>query len=559
MNPKRFFSELKRRRVYSVAIAYVVAGWALAQGIAQVFPVFDIPNWVVRLTVSLIAVGFPVALVLSWFFDLTRYGIVRTPDLDTRSIDTIQSQPEFGRADSTEKSIAVLPFNDLSTAKDHAYFGEGIAEELLGALAKVDGLRVAARRSSFWFKDKEAELGEIASKLNVGHVLEGSVRRDGNRVRITAELIDACDGFTIWSETYEREMHGIFALQDEITCSIVDTLKLKLAISPPRPSRSTRAYDAYLEGLFYSDRGTELELRKSLEFFQQALEHDPKFSRAWTGIAKAWLWLADAYVPPLEAYPKVRDAAVRALELDDEEAEAHVYLAETKRILDWDLDGAEAEFNRAVEIDPNSTPSNYFIAALHAARGNRDKALAYLQRTSKIDPASLWVSNFACELYRYFGLYDEAIAAGERALQLDPTFAHYGEPALAALYREMGRFDDAIALYQKAREFTGRPGFGLAITYARMKRREEALQILEAAITGWGYRPGDAIANVHVTLGAHDDAIRELERACEQRSSSLHGIGIAPEFVPLRSDKRFKSILERIGLEPARVFAATAA
>jgi TolB-like protein/Flp pilus assembly protein TadD len=516
VNPKRFFSELKRRRVYTVAIAYVVAGWALAQGIAQVFPVFDIPNWVVRLTVSLIAVGFPVALVLSWFFDLTRYGIVRTPDLDTRSIDTIQSQPESGRADSTEKSIAVLPFNDLSTAKDHAYFGEGIAEELLGALAKVDGLRVAARRSSFWFKDKEAELGEIASKLNVGHVLEGSVRRDGNRVRITAELIDACDGFTVWSETYEREMHGIFALQDEITCSIVDTLKLKLAISPPRPSRSTRAYDAYLEGLFYSDRGTEPELRK------------------------------------------VRDAAVRALELDDEEAEAHVYLAETKRILDWDLDGAETEFNRAVEIDPNSTPSNYFVAALHAARGNRDKALAYLQRTSKIDPASLWVSNFACELYRYFGLYDEAIAAGERALQLDPTFAHYGEPALAALYREMGRFDDAIALYQKAREFTGRPGFGLAITYARMKRREEALQILEAAITGWGYRPGDAIAHVHVTLGAHDDAIRELERACEQRSSSLHGIGIAPEFVPLRSDKRFKSILERIGLEPARVFAATA-
>ena len=244
--------------------------------------------------------------------------------------------------------------------------------------------------------------------------------------------------------------------------------------------------------------------------------------------------------------------------LDEEEAEAHVYLAETKRILDWDLDGAEAEFNRAVEIDPNSTPSNYFSAALYAARGDRDKALAYLQRTSKIDPASLWVSNYACELYRYFGLYDEAIVAGERALQLDPTFAHYGEPALAALYREMGRFDDAIALYQKAREFTGRPGFGLAITYARMKQREKALDALEGAVAGWGYRPGDAIAHVHVTLGAHDDAIRELEHACEQRSSSLHGVGIAPEFVPLRSDKRFRSILQRIGLEPEKIFAATA-
>ena len=558
MNPKNFFAELKRRRVYSVAVAYLVGGWALAQGIAQVLPVFDIPNWVVRLTVLLIVLGFPVALAFSWFFDLTRYGIVRTPDLDTRSTDIVPSATASNRVEPGEKSIAVLPFNDLSPAKDHAYFGEGIAEELLGALAKVDGLRVAARRSSFWFKDKEAELGEIASKLNVGHVLEGSVRRDGNRVRVTAELIDAGDGFTIWSETYEREMHGIFTLQDEITRSIVDTLKLKLAISPSRPSRSTAAYDAYLEGLVYSDKNTEPELRKSLEFFQRALEQDPKFSRAWTGIAKAWLWLADAFVPPLEAYPKVRDAAVQALQLNDQEAEAHVYLAESKRILDWDLDGAEAEFNRAVEIEPNSTPSNYFIAAFYAARGDRHQALAYLQRTSKLDPASLWVNNFACELYRYFGLYDEAMAAGQRALQLDPRFAHYGEPSLAALYREMGRFDEAIELYEKAREFTGRPGFGLAISYARMNRREEALENLNAAVAGWGYRPGDAIAHVYVTLGAHDDAIRELERACEQRSSALHIVGIAPEFVPLRSDKRFRSILQRIGLEPEKVFAATA-
>jgi len=554
VNLKKFFAELKRRKVYSVAIAYFVGGWALAQGIAQVLPVFDIPNWVVRLIVVLIVLGFPVALTLSWFFDLTRYGIVRTPDADiARRIDPAQS------ANSSERSIAVLPFTDLSPSKDHAYFSDGMAEEILGALAKVNGLRVAARRSSFWFKDKETELSEIAHRLNVEHVLEGRVRRDGNRVRITAELIDASDGFTIWSETYEREMHGIFALQDEITRAIVDTLKLKLAISPTPAPRSTDAYDAYLQGLFYSDKSTEEALRKSLEFFHSALEKDPKFSRAWTGIAKAWLWLADSYVPPLEAYPKVRDAAVRALQLNDEEAEAHVYLAEAKRILDWDLDAAEAEFNRAVEIEPNSTPSNYFIAAFYAARGDRDKALRYLQRTSKIDPASLWVNNFACELYRYFGLYDEATAAGERALQLDPTFAHWGEPALAALYREMGRFDDAIALYEKAQEFTGRPGFGLAITYARMKRRKEALETLNTAVASWGYRPGDGIAHVHVTLGANDDAIRDLERACEQRSSSLHSVGIAPEFVPLRPDKRFRSILQRIGLEPEKVFAATAA
>jgi serine/threonine-protein kinase len=552
VNPRTFFAELKRRKVYSVAVTYAVVGWLLIQVVTLVFPPFEIPNWGERLAIVLIVIGFPIALIFAWIYDFTSHGIVRTSEAQP-NIRTEHTEPQS----SGERSIAVLPFSDLSPAKDHDYFSEGIAEELLGALAKVEGLRVAARRSSFWFKDKQAQLGEIASKLNVRHVLEGSVRRDGNRVRVTAELIDADDGFTLWSETYEREMHGIFALQDEITHSIVDALKLNLEISPPPAPHNTEAYDAYLQGLFYSDKSTEEELRKSVKFFERALELDPKFSRAWTGIAKAWLWLADAYVAPLEAYPKVRDAAIRALELNDKEAEAHVYLAETKRILDWDLDGAEAEFNRAVEIDPNSTPSNYFVAALHAARGDRDKALAYLQRTSRIDPASLWVSNFACELYRYFGLYDEAITAGERALQLDPTFAHYGEPALAALYREMGRFDDAIALYRKAREFTGRPGFGLAITYARMKQREQALETLHAAVAGWGYRPGDAIAHVHVALEAYDDAIRELERACEQRSSSLHGVGIAPEFAPLRSDKRFSSILQRIGLEPKKVFAAT--
>lgn len=552
MKLKGFFAELKRRKVYSVAVTYAVVAWLLIQVVTQVFPPFEIPNWGERLVIIAIVLGFPIALVFAWIYDITSHGIVRTEN--TEPEQTVQiAEP----GDSAEKSIAVLPFNDSSPAKDHDYFSEGIAEELLGALAKVDGLRVAARRSSFWFKDRKSELSEIASKLNVRHILEGSVRRDGNRVRVTAELIDVSDGFTLWSETYEREMHGIFALQDEITRAIVDTLKLKLAISPPPASRSTDAYDAYLQGLFYSDKSTENALRKSLEFFERALEKDPKFSRAWTGIAKAWLWLADAYVKPVEAYSKVRQAALNAINLDDGEAEAHVYLAETKRILDWDLRGAEAEYVRAFEIDANSTTSNYFIAAFYAAIGEREKALTFLSRTAKIDPASLWVSNFACEIYRYFGLIDEAMAAGERSLQLDPTFL-YGEPLLAALYREMGRFDDAIALYKKSQDVSGRVPFGLAITYAKMNRRSEAREILVAACASRGsYTPGDAIAHVHVLLQEHEEAMRELARACDEHSSSLHFIGIAPEFKPLRSDGRFRSILQKIGLEPEKVFAAT--
>jgi len=554
MNAKTFFAELKRRKVYSLAIGYVVGGWALAQGIAQVLPVFDIPNWVVRLLVVLIVLGFPVALTLSWFFDFTRYGIVRTPDRAPQArIDAVDPST------SQERSIAVLPFKDLSAGPERDYLGEGIAEEILTALSKVDNLRVAARRSSFWFKDRDAELSEVASKLNVEHVVEGSIRRDGNRIRVTAELTECCKGFTLWSETFEREFQGIFALQDEITCAIVDALKLKLEIAPATSrAGSMEAYDLYLQGLFLSDKSTEAALRKSLEFFQSALDKDPRFARAWTGIAKSWLWLADAYVKPVEAYSKVREAAVNAIQIDDAEAEAHVYLAETKRILDWDL-GAEGEYIRAFEIDSNSTTSNYFIAAFYAAIGEREKALTYLSRTAKIDPASLWVSNFACEIYRYFGLIDEAMAAGERSLQLDPTFL-YGEPLLAALYREMGRFDDAIALYKKSQDISGRVPFGLAFTYAKMNRRSEAREILKNARASRGsYTPGDAIAQGHVVLQEHEDAIRELERAYEEHSSSLHFIGIAPEFAPLRSDKRFVSMVERIGLEPQKVFAVTAA
>jgi TolB-like protein/tetratricopeptide (TPR) repeat protein len=550
VNAKTFFAELKRRKVYSVAIAYLVGGWALAQGIAQVLPVFDAPIWVVRLLVVLIVLGFPVALTLSWFFDFTRYGIVRTPDrVPEPRIEAVD--PSIAQ----EKSIAVLPFKDLSAGPERDYLGEGIAEEILTALSKVDNLRVAARRSSFWFKDRDAQLSEVGSKLNVDHVVEGSIRRDGNRIRVTAELTECCQGFTLWSETFEREFQGIFALQDEITCAIVDALKLKLEIAPVTArAHSMEAYDLYLQGLFLSDKSGEEALRKSLEFFEQALDKDPRFARAWTGIAKSWLWLSDVYVSPLEGYSKVREAALNALRIDDEEAEAHVYLAETKRILDWDLDGAEAEYKRAFEIDPNSTSSNYFIAAFYGARGDRDQALAYLQRTSKIDPASLWVNNSACELYRYFGLYDEAIAAGERALQLDPLFA-YGEPLLAALYRERGRFDEAIALYKRSESLSGRPTLGLAITYARMNRRNEALQTLKAALANRAYSAGDIPALVHVAMGAKDEAIRDLERACEEHSSSLHLAGIAPEFAPLRSDKRFLSILRKIGLEPEKVFA----
>src|SRR5256886_253496 len=240
-----------------------------------------------------------------------------------------------------QKSIAVLPFVDMSQAKDQEYFCDGISEEILDTLAKVDGLRVLGRTSSFSFKGKSSGASEVGKKLNVENVLEGTLQRQGNRIRVTAELINARNGFHVWSETYERELQGVFALQDEITRAIVDALKIKLAVSlPVHEQRNTEAYDLYLQGLFFSNKSSEEDLRRALRFFQGALEKDPTFSRAWTGIAKVWYFLADIYVKPLEAYPASKEAALKAIALDEKDAEAHCYLSEAKRVLDWDLEGA---------------------------------------------------------------------------------------------------------------------------------------------------------------------------------------------------------------------------
>src|SRR6266705_1512885 len=262
-----------------------------------------------------------------------------------------------------QKSIAVLPFSDLSQTKDQEYFCDGISEELLDSLAKIEGLRVMARTSSFAFKGKNVSVEEIAAKLGVQHILEGSLRRDGNRIRLTAQLINARDGFHLWSQTYERELQGVFAVQDEITSAIVEALKVKLALAPPaRVPVNTDAHELYLQGLYHSNKSSEEDLRKAVGLFQQALEKDPNFSRAWIGIAEAWIWLADEYVKPLEAYPAAEAAAKKALALNPADAYARSSLAEARWVLNWDLNGAIAEVERALAIDPNCSQAHFLLA-----------------------------------------------------------------------------------------------------------------------------------------------------------------------------------------------------
>jgi adenylate cyclase len=458
-----------------------------------------------------------------------------------------------------EKSIAVLPFADLSEAKDQEYFCDGMSEEILDALAKVDGLRVVGRTSSFSFKGENANVSEVGKKLNVASVLEGTLRREGNRVRITAELVNTRNGFHLWSETYERELQGVFAVQDEITRSIVEALKVKLAVSlPVHEQRNSEAYELYLQGLFFSNKSSEADLRRALDFFKSALEKDPTFSRAWAGISKVWYFLADVYVKPLEAYPASREAALQAIALDEEDAEAHCYLSEAKRVVDWDLEGADAELKRALELDPNSAPAHFFLALLPLFRGELPEGLRLVLEAEKLDPVSPITSYVATAAYLANDRIDDAINEGQRTLLLDPNY-FYLDSNLAAAYRDKGNFPEAIALYTKSQEATHLPSSGLAITYTRMGRQVEARTILAQLmqVREKRYVSAPVIAAVYVALGDKEEAFRWLERAFEEHSGILQWIAFLPEFRPLHSDARFPHLLRRIGASRNSILAIT--
>ena len=457
-----------------------------------------------------------------------------------------------------EKSIAVLPFVDLSQARDQDYFCDGISEELLDKLAKVEGLHVVSRTSSFFFKGKNADIADIARKLNVQSVLEGSVRRDGNRVRITVQLVNSRDGLQLWSETYERELQDIFAVQDNITKAIVEALKVKLATAlPTHEQRNPEAYDLYLQGLYFSNKSGEEDLRKSLNLFQRSLDKDPNFARAWTGIAKVWNWLADEYVKPLEAYPVVRAAATKAIELDPREAEAHAYLGEAERVLHWDYQTEESELRRAVEIDPNCAPAHLFLALLLAMQGPNGQEFAELATAKRLDPLASIVSSFSGELYLSANRFDDAVAEAQRMVELDPTFSYFDD-SLAAAYRERGDLAKAIELYEKSEAVTHVHRPGLAIAYARAGRTDDARRVLGELIerSKTHYVAADGIASIYVALGDNDEAFRWLDRAVDEHSAPLEGIGQRITFRSLRSDPRFAQVLRRIKLDPAKVLSS---
>ena len=396
MNPKNFFGELKRRNVYKVAVAYIVAGWALAQGIAQVFPVFDIPNWVVRLIVLLIIIGLPIALGLAWAFEVTPEGIKRTDAADAagqhsrghtwiyivivaaafsiglfflgrytaapRPVTQPEARPGFQSEAATvapNKSIAVLPFVNMSADKNDEYLSDGMTEELINVLAKVPGLRVPGRTSCFAFKGKNEEdiFRKVGDQLHVGTVLEGSVRKVGDKLRVTAQLINVTDGYHLWSKDYDGDVKDILNFQSNVAEQVVQALQVKLGgegtrVLAKKPTENPEAHRLYLLGRYEFAKYTQTGWNNAIRYYEQALRIDPEFALAYCGLADNYAYMGSVVMPEKEAIAKEKEFAQKALELDPELAEAHMSLA-LVLVADYDWRNGLKEFDRALELNPN--------------------------------------------------------------------------------------------------------------------------------------------------------------------------------------------------------------
>ncbi len=583
MNLSNFFQELKRRNVYKVALAYVVAGWALSQGIAQVFPVFDVPNWVIRSIVVLIILGLPVALVLAWMFELTPQGIKRTETADAMPAATRQKKHAWifvviiagaislglfflGRytarnkaaspEDASNKSIAVLPFANLSHDPDNAYFAAGIQDEIITRLAKIADLKVVSCTSTQRFKSSPDDVPAIAGQLGVANILEGSVQRTADKVRVNVQLIKGATDAHLWADTFDRKLTDIFAVESEIAKTIAETLKAKLTGSErnaiaAQPTQNTQAHQLYLQGRYLWNRRTGQNLKKALAYFQQAAETDPNYALAYAGMADSCT-LIPLYAAgtPQEYLPRARAAAQKALELDDRLAEAHTSLAYVL-FFEFNLAASIKEFERAIELDPNyPTAHQWYGTGPLMATGQFDHAITEAKRAVELDPVSPIIHAELGTVYMTARRYDEAIMQLRKTLEMYPEF-YWAHRFLGLALELKGATSDAIAEYEKALELSEDPLVLAFVAHAEANtgRQNEARQILarltEAAKTR--YVPAYAFAVIHLGLGEKDQALDWLEKAAQDHGGrNINLIKVEPYLDPLRGDPRFEALVTKI-------------
>jgi TolB-like protein/Tfp pilus assembly protein PilF len=594
VNPSNFLAELKRRNVYKVAVAYIVAGWALSQGIAQVLPVFDVPNWAIRLIVVLVIIGLPVALVLAWAFEITPEGIKRTEMADRMPAaaqrkkhawvyivvvgaivsitlfflgrySAISGAPRHGEAATgiPEKSIAVLPFDNLSRDPDNAYFAEGVQDEILTRLAKVAELKVISRTSTQHFKSVPENLPQIAKQLGVTNILEGSVQKVKDQVRVNVQLINALTDAHLWAEIYDRKLTDLFSVESDIAKTIADTLQAKLTGSEStaisnKPTENPEAYELYLKGRFFWNKRTGQDLKTACDYFQQAIAIDPRYATAYAGLAESYILipLFDAGSPQ-DYFPKAKAAAERAIELQETSAEAHTALGLLLCFSDVNFAQSEKEFKRAIQLNPNyATAHHWFGNALLVALGRFDDAISENERAVELDPLSLIINADLGSTFMMARHYDQAIAQLQRTLTLDNKFGYTHWNLGEALYLK-GDKAAAIAEYKKARTLDDDPQIValLGRAYADTGQKDQALELvrdLEARATQQFVR-GYLTALVYIGLGDKTKAIDYLEREYMNHDNiDTAWIRADPMLDPLRDDPRFEALAEKI--LPAREF-----
>jgi TolB-like protein/Tfp pilus assembly protein PilF len=590
MNEPNFFAELKRRNVYKVAVAYAVVAWLLMQVASQIFPFFEVPNWVVRLVVVLLVIGFPIALIVAWAFEMTSEGIKRTETADAAGLrshggtwiyivlvgaalsvglffvgrytaghltarpasDELRrgKQSEMATA-SPEKSIAVLPLvNESGDPKDE-YFSDGLSEELIAALAQISGLKVIGRSSSFRFKDRKEEPRAIGEKLGVSTLLDGTVRKQGDRVRIVAELVNAADGIQLWTQTFDRQLKDIFAVQEEIARAVAESLKVTLLGSDSGSAQASatdnaEAHNAYLQGHFYLIRRNVEDFRKAIGYYDEAIQLDPHYALAYAERAEAWAFMGDLTGQRPTAYPKAHSDAEKAVAIAPSLAEARAALGWVLCLAEWKFTEGLAELKRAKELSPANPTANDLLARIIVYLGRFDEAERQARQAVELDPlATVTQGNLARVLF-YVGKLDEADRVARKAAELQPTGAgtHRFQVLIAAQ-----RGDGEAALREAQLEpDPGFHRFELAVAhYVRGDRAaaDAALADLIAnAREGFAYQ----IAQVYALRGEKEKAFEWLQIAFNDRDAGMLGLLVDPLLRGLRDDARYKNLLAKVGL-----------
>jgi TolB-like protein/Flp pilus assembly protein TadD len=584
MNLGNFLSELKRRNVYKVAVAYAVIAWLLIQAASILLPTFEVPPSVMKSFVVIIAIGFVVAVIIAWTFEMTPSGMKRTEDIrpDEKlpqwsrrkfasfilalticaaallGYQVFRAKPTTQSSEATNlpaKSIAVLPFDNLSRDPDNAFFAEGVQDEILTRLAKVADLKVIARTSTQKFKTAPENLPDIAKQLGVMNILEGSVQKANGQVRVNVQLINGLTNAHLWAEIYDRNLTDIFAVESEIAKTIADTLQARLtgsekdAISK-KPTANPEAYDLYLRGRFFWNKRTSLDLPKSVEYYNQAIAKDPNYALAYSGLADAYVLYPDYGVgAPDQFYPKAKEMALKALTLEPSLGAPHATLGAVYTNFDHDFARAIAEFDRAIELDPNYATAHQWKTTPLGARGRFDEAIASDKQAIALDPLSLIANADLAFNYLNAHRFEDAIVQSRKTLEINPNF-HVVRGYLGQGLQFTGKVGEALSEYRTAAASTAEP-YTLALlgqACARIGLREEAQRILtdleergrRQFVSGW------CIAVMRLSLGDKDGTIAALQSALDQHAPEIVTLKYDPLLDDLHGDPRFEELVRRV-------------